>query len=56
MAGFVWKRVHTIAAAGTALVLVGVGTAVALGANDDTGITAPPALTPSASATPALSE
>ena len=37
MAGFVWKRVHTIAAAGTALVLVGVGTAVAIGANDDTG-------------------
>ena len=32
MAGFVWKRVHTIAAAGTALVLVGVGTAVAIGA------------------------
>ena len=52
MAGFVWKRVHTIAAAGTAMVLIGVGTAVAIGANDDTELTAPPAVTPSASATP----
>ena len=29
MAGFVWKRAHTIAAASTAVVLAGVGTAVA---------------------------
>jgi DUF3048 family protein len=48
MAGFVWKRVHTIAAAGTAVVLVGVGAAVAIGADDDTAGTVPPALTPSA--------
>ncbi|HEY5787113.1 MAG TPA: DUF3048 domain-containing protein [Microlunatus sp.] len=53
MAGFVWKRVHTIAAAGTALVLVGVGTAVAIGVNDDAGSAAPPMVTSSASAIPA---
>jgi hypothetical protein len=52
MAGFVWKRAHTIAAAGTAFVLVGVGTAVAIGANDDPGLTAPPVVTPSGSPTP----
>ncbi len=54
MAGFVWKRVHTIAAAGTALVLAGVGTAVAIGAHDDAGMMAPPAAPPSASTTPAV--
>ncbi len=52
MAGFVWKRVHTIAAVGTAVVLVGVGAAVVIGANDDTGITAPPAVTPRATPRP----
>lgn len=55
MAGFVWKRAHTIAAVSTAVVLVGVGTAVAIG-GPDAG-TAPPAVmtsagSPSPSATP----
>jgi hypothetical protein len=49
MAGFVWRRVHTIAAAGTAVVLAGVVAAVAIGANDDSGTAAPP-VAPSASA------
>lgn len=40
MAGFVWKRTHTIVAASTAVVLAGVGTAVAIGGSDDSG--APP--------------
>src|SRR3954454_1569478 len=48
MTGFVWRRVHTIVAAGTAVVLVGVGTAVAMGSRDDSGTAAPPAATASA--------
>jgi hypothetical protein len=48
MTGFVWRRVHTIVAAGTAVVLVGVGTAVAIGSRDDSGTAAPPAATASA--------
>ena len=63
MAGFVWKRTHTIVAASTAVVLAGVGTAVAIGGDDDSGAPPPvtatsptptaPAPTPSAtSATP----
>lgn len=35
MAGFVWKRVHTLAAAGVAVVLTGVGSAVATGGRGD---------------------
>lgn len=50
MAGFVWKRAHTIAAAGTALVLAGVGTAVAIG-GDDPGAAPPPVTTPSSTPT-----
>ena len=53
MAGFVWKRVHTIAVAGTAVVLAGVGAAVAITVNDDAGTTAPPvAASASAPASP----
>jgi hypothetical protein len=54
MARFVWKRAHTIAAAGTALVLAGVGTAVAIGGGDDSGAP-PPATTPSTASTPSAS-
>jgi hypothetical protein len=52
MAGFVWKRAHTIAAASTAVVLVGVGTAVAIGRGPDAGTASPPAVAPRASGTP----
>ncbi|HYI56498.1 MAG TPA: DUF3048 domain-containing protein [Microlunatus sp.] len=48
MAGFVGKRVHTVVAASTAVVLAGVGTAVAIRANDGTTSTGGPELTPSA--------
>jgi hypothetical protein len=56
MAGFVWKRAHTIAAASTAVVLAGVGTAVAIGANDDPGAAPPPVAATSASGTPSSAE
>ena len=52
MAGFVWKRAHTIAAVSTAVVLVGVGTAVAVGGGDDAGTVPPPSVATSASASP----
>lgn len=51
MAGFVWKRPHTIAAAATAVVLAGVGIAVAVDADDGSGTVAP--VPPIASPTPA---
>lgn len=50
MAGFVWKRAHTIVAVSTAVVLAGVGTAVAIGGNNDNTEAPPPALATSPSA------
>jgi hypothetical protein len=51
MAGFVWKRVHTVVAVSTAVLLVGVGSAVALtGQRDGSGAVAPPPAGASASA------
>lgn len=52
MAGFVWKRTHTIVAASTAVVLAGVGTAVAVGGHDNGAQPAPTAVATSASVTP----
>lgn len=55
MAGFVWKRGHTIAAAGTVLVLAGVGTAVAINADGGRQGTQAPVSAPSVTVTPAPS-
>lgn len=52
MAGFAWKRTHTIVAASTAAVLVGVGAAVAISANDPSGYAPPPAGVSSTVSTP----
>jgi hypothetical protein len=52
MAGFVWKRVHTIAAVSTAIVLAGVGSAVAIRVGNDSESMVGPVLAPSATASP----
>lgn len=57
MAGFVWRRGHTIVAAATAAVLVGVGAAIAVGGHDDQAAPVPvvaPSVTGSPSATASL--
>lgn len=48
MAGFVWRRTHTLVAVSTAVVLAGAGTAVALGSRDDSGSQPPAAVESSA--------
>lgn len=53
MAGFVWKRVHTIAAVSVAVVLAGVGSAVAIdGGTDEPVAGGPPATSAPAASAP----